>query len=230
MTTEASDKTLSYSYLFADGRLETIDLHFTKDMRLLGGAEEPWTALSVFRCEHCPLGVDGHCPFAMALAPVVERFSQDISYTPVTVTVNLSTKVISAYRDLQHGLSPLVGLIGATSGCPHLEFFRPMARTHLPFSDEQDTLFRLIASHLLGRYFAHGRGTSILAMDFPELIAWCLAAAKVNRFMASRIRSATTGDAIVNALITLDSGIQAIQYVIEDELEDLAWLYKSAAK
>lgn len=227
---ESSEKTLSYSYLFADGRFETVTLTFTKDMRLLEGREEPWTALSVHRCEHCPLGTDGHCPFAMALAPIVDNFAQDISYTPVTVTVNLGNKVISADRDLQHGLSPMVGLIGATSGCPHLEFFRPMARTHLPFSDEQDTLFRLIASHLLGRYFAHGRGTSVLAMDFPELITSCLAAAKVNRFMASRIRSASTGDAIVNALITLDSGIQAIQYVIEDELEDLAWLYKSATK
>jgi hypothetical protein len=38
------------------------------------------------------------------------------------------------------------------------------------------------------------------------------------------------GDAVINALITLDSGMQIIPYVLNDELEDLAWLYESAAQ
>lgn len=231
MIDEAKEKIVTYEYRFADGREERCDLRFTKDMCLDWGREEPWAALSFHRCEHCPLGEAGYCPFAKALAPVIDRFADDVSYNPVTVTVHLGNKIVQADRALQHGLSPMVGLIGATSGCPHLAFFRPMARTHLPFSDEQDTLFRLISSHMLGRYFAQGRGASSLSLDFPDLAQSCANAAKVNRFMAERIRAmGKQGDAVINALITLDSGMQIIPYVLDDELEDLAWLYESAAQ
>ncbi len=230
MTDGPKEKTVTYEYRFSDGRRERFDLTFSSDMALNWGREEPWTELSFHRCDHCPLGEAGHCPFAKAMVPVMERFSGDLSYTPVTITVHLGNKVVQAERALQHGLSPMIGLIGATTGCPHLEFFRPMARTHLPFADEQDTLFRLIGSHLLGQYFARGRGTAAVSLDFPGLALSCANAAKVNRFMAGRIRAVSRNDAVVNALITLDSGIQTMPYVIEDELEDIAWLYQGAEK
>lgn len=230
MSAGPKEKTVVYEYRFSDGRHERFDLAFSPEMALDGwGREEPWTALSFHPCSHCPLPGGGHCPFAKALVPVIERFSGDLSYTPVVVTVHLGDKLIQAERALQHGLSPLIGLIGATTGCPHLEFFRPMARTHLPFADQQDTLFRVIASHLLGRYFTQGRGGT-LSLDFPGLAQCCADAAQVNRFMAGRIRAVSTNDAVVNALITLDSGIQTMPYVIEDELEDLAWLYQGDEK
>lgn len=211
---------ITYHFRFADGRAERIALTFDPAMRLEQHAERPWTRLDSHRCPHCPLPADaGHCPFATGLAGCAERFDDIYSYERVEVAVVTEHRTVMAERALQHGLASLVGLVGATCGCPLLAFFRPMARLHLPFACELETLIRAFSLHLLGEW-VQGR-----PLDLGDLAANYQAAALVNRSMADRLRLVCTHDAVVNALITLDTFAQAVPYVMEDKLAEFAGIF-----
>ncbi|MCR6632810.1 MAG: hypothetical protein NVV74_23745 [Magnetospirillum sp.] len=213
-------KEILYIFRFADGREEQVRLGFDERMLLEDHAERPWTALAAHRCGHCPLPETAdHCPFATGLAPFAERFAAFASYDRVQVVARSPQRDVVAERALQHGLASLIGLVGATSGCPHLAFFRPMARFHLPFSSEEETLVRAFALHLLGDWI-NGR---TLAID--DLAANYRAAAEVNRAMAERMRAAFPGDAVVNALVSLDTYAQAVPYVVGEKLAELAYIF-----
>lgn len=220
---------VTYRFHFPDGRREEVRLDFLPDMTVRHRCDEPaWTRLDNYRCGHCPLGETGTCPFASALAPFTAQFEDFYSYEPVRVEVLTPHRTITAECDLQHALASLLGLVGATSGCPHLAFFRPMARFHLPFASEEETLYRAFSAHLLGRYFASGDGCRVQA-DFDLLRTEYEAAARVNRGMAERMRAAFTRDAVVNALVVLDTFAQAAPMVIEDRLEELAYIFENEA-
>ncbi|NFV81025.1 DUF6901 family protein [Magnetospirillum aberrantis] len=211
----------TYAFVFGGGRELKLELTFDADMRLAQRAEAEWTRLDFHRCSHCPLPSEvGHCPFATGLAPFMAGFDGMDSFERAQVMVRSAQRVVVGERAVQHGLASLIGLIGATSGCPRLDFFRPMARFHLPFSSEQETLVRAISMHLLDDWI-NGRP---LALD--DLAAGYHAAALVNRTMADRIRAAFRRDAVVNALVSLDAYAQAVPLVIEDELEELAPLFR----
>lgn len=213
-------KGITYHFRLGDGRTEQVGLSFDTAMRLDQRAETPWTSLASHRCGHCPLPAEsGHCPFATGLAPFAERFDDFFSYDRVEIAVVTDQRTIVAERALQHGLASLIGLVGATSGCPHLEFFRPMARFHLPFASEEETLVRAFGMHLLGDWVA-GR-----PLGLDDLMTSYDAAAQVNREMAERLRAVCRRDAAVNALITLDTVAQAIPYVIDEKLAELAYIF-----
>lgn len=210
----------SYVFKFADGRELKFDLRFDAHMRLEQRAEEAWTSLEFHRCSNCPLPSDaGHCPFAAGLAPFLGGFDGLDSFARVQVMVRSAQRVVVAERAVQHGLASLIGLIGATSGCPRLEFFRPMARFHLPFASEEETLVRAFSMHLL-EDLINGRPPAL-----DDLVADYEGAALVNRSMADRVRAAFQRDAVVNALVTLDAYAQAVPYVIEDRLEELVHIF-----
>lgn len=214
-------KALSYIFTFKDGREERLSLTFDAEMRLQQQAQPHWTALDFHRCPHCPLAADvGHCPFAAGLAPFIGNFAECDSYARVQVVVRSELRLVAAERALQHGLASLIGLIGATSGCPHLEFFRPMARFHLPFASEEETLVRAFSMHLLEDWVI-GRVPSL-----DDLGEHYLAAAQVNRTMADRIRAVCRRDAVVNALVSLDAYAQAVPFVLEEKLAELRYIFQ----
>jgi hypothetical protein len=41
----------------------------------------------------------------------------------------------------------------ATSGCRYTAYFKPMARFHLPFANEEETAYRAISMYLLSQRF-----------------------------------------------------------------------------
>lgn len=217
-------KAVRYCFRFEDGRTEAVALTFSPDMIVNERDTPPWTGLEFHRCSHCPLPPEGTCPLASALAPIIQRFDDWFSYERVTVEVTTPVRACSAEKALQHGLASLFGLVGAASGCPHLAFFRPMARFHLPFATEEETLFRAFSSHMLGRYFAGGRADS-LDIALGDLGANYRAAAQVNGGMADRIRAAFSHDAAVNALAVLDTYAQAVPFLIEEKLEELRYVF-----
>ncbi len=51
----------------------------------------------------------------------------------------------------QQAMSSVLGLIMATAGCPWTDRLRPMARFHLPFASEAETVYRSVCMFLLAR-------------------------------------------------------------------------------
>lgn len=119
-----------------------------------------WTELGFKQCSHCPLNPsrESHCPLALHLAELIERCSALISYEGVHVTVTTPQRTIVKKTTAQRAIGSLMGLIMASSGCPHTRFFRPMARFHLPFADEQETIYRSASSYLLAQYLRKQEG------------------------------------------------------------------------
>lgn len=221
---------ITYVFHLGGGASETIRLDFdAKTYRLKAGqsAEEPaWTRLETHQCAQCPLDpkTSPFCPFARALSPFVARFDRFYSYDTSVVEVRAGRRTIVTEGPLQQGMASLLGLIGATSGCPKLAFFRPMARHHLPFASAEETLTRAFATHLLREYLRQG-GTGSQSIDVGGLQAHYAAVALVNRGMADRIRSAFVKDSVVNAIVILDTFAQAIPFVVEESLEEIRPLF-----
>lgn len=222
--------TIRYRFHLAAKVTEDIGLDFDRgsfQLRLAPVPEEPaWAALDFHKCGHCPLKPteSPFCPFAQALSRFIARFDTFYSYENAVVEVMTEHHTVVAHGALQRGMSSLIGLIGATCGCPHLAFFRPMARFHLPFASEEETLYRVFATHLLGQFIAD----QTQAPSFAGLQVGYEAASRVNREMAERIRAAFAKDAVVNGLIILDTFAQAAPYVIKEKLEELRHIFTSA--
>jgi hypothetical protein len=117
-----------------------------------------------------------------------------------------------------------MGLIIATSGCPHTAFFRPMARFHLPLATEAETLYRAVSMYLLAQYFLKNEGRPA-DLDLAGLKNIYANVGIVNRAVADRIRNATKKDSAINALVLLDVFTMALPFAIEDSLQDLRYLF-----
>jgi hypothetical protein len=98
----------------------------------------------------------------------------------------------------------------ATSGCPHMDFLKPMARYHLPFSTAEETIVRTSSLYLLTQYFKEDSGDEAdyrLAYlgELYEQVS------KVNEGIIQRIRSrSASGDTNANSIITLNSFAQIL--------------------
>lgn len=187
-----------------------------------------WTRLDFEQCGHCPLTVEQatHCPLAASLVGVIDISREVLSHDEVEVTVVTAERAIQARTTAQRGISAVMGLISATSGCPHTAFLKPMARYHLPFANEEETIYRAASMYLLAQYFRrlHGGGADL---DLAGLAEFYRQLQAVNQAMMQRIRSASDKDAAANALVLLDLFAKAMPYSIEDSLEEVRYLFSA---
>ena len=218
--------TITYRFKLSDD--STAEFQVTIDRESLEVVRDPevstpdWARLDFHKCDHCPLSSDTtpDCPLSASIATVVERFEDILSYSEVEVEVETEARTISKTSTAQQGLSALMGMIMATSGCPYTAYFKPMARFHLPFANEEETVYRAVSMYLLSQYFTNEEGEEIdLALEGLQKIY--LNIQELNRAMATRIREAITQDAAVNAIVVLDFFAQTMPFAIEDRLEQL---------
>lgn len=190
-----------------------------------------WTRLGFNICSHCPFTEKAmsRCPVALSLAEVTERFGSILSYDTVELEVVTSERVVKQTATAQRCVSSLIGLLMATSGCPHTAFFKPMARFHLPLASEAETLYRSTSMYLLSRYFVGMKGgPSRVELDGLTKIYDNLQT--LNRHIAKRLRAASRTDSAVNALVILDLYAEAAPYAIEDALDTLEPLFSHYIK
>ncbi len=222
---------IRYSFTLEKGHSESIDLRIddnTMENSSQPGGELPaWTNLDFCQCPHCPLEVAGnpHCPVATSLVDITGRFEEIVSHDEVEVTVVSIERTVSQRTTAQRALSSLLGILFATSGCPHTQFFKPMACFHLPLSTERDTIFRAAGMYLLAQYFRRSEGRTE-DVDLAGLTVIYKNIHQVNIAIATRLRSVLTTDSSVNAIIFLDMFTKALPYVIEEKLLDIRYLFE----
>ena len=169
--------------------------------------EEPpaWARLDYKQCRNCPLkpSEETWCPFASELARILAPLAQHHSYDELKVTIHWRGRVIEQRSTLQRVLGSLIGFIGATCGCPRTRTFLPLAFVHQPFSEADETLFRLVGAYLIGQVLRANRGlsTDFMLSELPELYGHLR---QVNLGMANRLRSLSDSDHGVNGVIVLD--------------------------
>jgi len=200
---------IKYEYFFEDNRSESFDLNLHDGDLLLDplpvNENDSWIRLGFHQCEECPLdsGTHRYCPVARNLFYVLMRFKDNFSYDRVLNRVTTVNRRIEKESSLQEGLSPLIGLIMASSGCPILDKFRPMVLTHLPFADEKETIYRAVSAYLLSQYLKEkeGKEADWKLEKFRNMYA---RVEKINDSFIKRFRVIEGKDANVNALIILD--------------------------
>jgi len=205
--------------------LDRQTLSFISDKR----SDPPlWTQLNHNKCANCSLseGSNKYCPIALNLADIAEEFKDFFAYENVSVAVTTEDRVYSKDTTIQQGLSSLIGIVMTTSGCPVMEYLKPMVRFHLPFATLTETIFRMVSMYLMLQYFLHQDG-KVADWKLDGLEKIYSEVGRVNRDFAQRLADAAKKDANVNALVNLDCFAAMIPLAAEKTLNELK-LYFSA--
>lgn len=224
--------TINISYRFNLGTHgeERFDLQLdAKTIELIPRQEQgtpAWTDLPFHQCPHCPLNQTEYpsCPVAANISRVIWRFDEVVSHDDIDLEVTTDARKVSQHTTAQKGISSLLGLLFATSGCPHTNYMKPMARFHLPLATEADTIFRAAGMYLLAQYFLKRDGQegdlelSGLSDIYRNLHI-------VNTSIAERIKSIAVTDSSTNAVIILDTFTNIMPFVIEDNLDEIRHLF-----
>jgi hypothetical protein len=109
----------------------------------------------------------------------------------------------------------------ATSDCPIMNFFKPMARFHLPFSTVEETVFRTTSIYLLRQYFEYQNGNEP-DLDLKKLNQRYDQVQIVNSGILNRINSVAQKDAI----IILDTLAQMLSMELSHGLHSFEYLFK----
>ncbi|HFE39627.1 MAG TPA: hypothetical protein ENK06_14630 [Gammaproteobacteria bacterium] len=230
MTNASNQSSLVYHLTVND--VNKLDYHFSQNelgLKLVESvnlATENWMALEHMQCRNCPLNKRQHpfCPIAKNLGVLLKDWHNIVSFDKVSLEVISKNRTISATTTAQSALSSLLGLIMATSDCPHTQFFRPMAYFHLPLSTPEETSFRAISTHLMTQFFRLRNGEAV-QFNLQGLIDIYETMHTVNIFMKRRIESAVVNDAALNAVVLLDLLAITLPNYLDVELERLEKLF-----
>lgn len=220
-----------YKLAFADGKILEFPINIDKaSNRFIPQNDEAapaWAALDYHQCSNCPLAKTDVplCPVAANLVPLIDLCGAMTSYQAVRMEVVTPERSISGDTSVQRVLSSILGLIIATSPCPHTEYLKPMARFHLPLASEDETIFRTASMFLLAQYFLYKEGKAF-SLDLDNLTNIYKELMILNRALAGRLRTVITEDGAVNGIILLDLLSQSVSWSIEEGLEELRYLFK----
>jgi hypothetical protein len=187
-----------------------------------------WTALENCQCRVCPLTRERHphCPIAVNIHGLVEYFKDFFSTDKMRITVVTEERTYFREAPAQKGLASILGVVMATSGCPVMDFLRPMAKYHLPFSSSEETIIRSTSMYLLAQYFVSKKGGKP-DISLEKLNRAYDAVQLVNEGMCERIATVVhKKDATSNAVIILHTLSQLLGMAIEAKLDSLEPLFE----
>jgi hypothetical protein len=217
---------IRYRFDLPDGSQKSLDFSFdATDFRLANAAPATppsWTDLKFNQCANCPLNAaqSPHCPAALQMVSAIEPLKALASFDTVGVTVTQGERTIYAETSAQTAMSSVLGLIMATAGCPWTDRLRPMARFHLPFATEAETVYRSTSMFLLARELAGGSTQGFAALEglYENLHI-------VNRDMSRRLGAAARTDPAQNAMALLDAYTTLLPAALACSLEELKPLF-----
>ena len=218
-------QTIVYHFQFSDGRRESFAVGGEK-------ADTPpetlpdWTALKFHQWANCPLSAVStpRCPMAVNFVKLISVFGKRQSFEPVEARVDMAERSVSKSTTIQRAVGSLMGLRAADSDCPRIDFLKPMAHFHLPFSSEEETIYRVTSLYLLSQYFLKHSQSPDWGLE--ELKRSYQGLKLVNAAMADRLRSLQQADGAVNALVLLDLLAKALPYSIDEALEELRPIFE----
>jgi hypothetical protein len=214
----------SYRFTFEDKNSKKFTVILDGKSRLVKKKKKKppsWTLLEHHQCSPCTLGnTNGYCPVAVNISELVSTFIQYPSHKKCTVSCRSPERLVSKDTTVQKGLSSILGLLMATSGCPVMDFLRPLARFHLPFATVDESVFRSVAAYLLRQYFLKDDKQQV-DFELNNILDQYEVVKKVNKGMLERIRDISVRDADQNAIVTLNSLAQILEMEIETNLESL---------
>ena len=224
-----------YEFQMEDGASTRVKVELEPDTLYLihGGLDNPpeWSRLDYKQCPCCSLQLetDPYCPIAVNIGDLVETFKDIYSYNNCTVICATADRTYSKETSVMEGLSSIFSIIMATSKCPVMDFFRPMARFHLPFATIEETMVRAASMFLLRQYYEYKRGL-IKEFDLASLETRYSLVQQINEGLLERVRSLGSEDADKNAMVTLHSLSQLLATEIDYNLAELEYMFINPAE
>ncbi len=227
-------KVISYKYtfFFEDGKekkfainlnADTLDLIYDHEL------EKPdWAKKNNFNCpvacsEHKD---ETHCPIGIHINHMIKQFSNLPSFQKVRISVETNNRIYFKETSLQVGLGSLFGIIMPASGCPVLGKLKPLVKFHLPFSNNEETEFRVFSMYLLSQFFLRKKGKDV-DWEMYNLKKLYEDIRNINRNLAKNIADLEKLDAGINSLIVLDTFADSVSFSLEENLSDLEKLFES---
>jgi hypothetical protein len=223
---------ITYRISLDENKTEVFDFIFdAENFDLINNTVEnppQWTELEFRQCSHCPLNSEEHkhCPVALQMANIVDRFESTHSIDEVVMEVQMDEKTIRQKTALQRVIASMLDLVFPISGCPKTEHMKPLARFHTPLASEEETVFRVTSMYLLGQYFQSttSKGGDI---EFDGLTRIYEELHILNKSVASRIQHATRSDSTKNAVTLLDMYSTLVPVLLEDQLAEMRGFFKA---
>lgn len=221
-----------YEFRFEDGKRKVFNIRINPETMNIIKKERKnnpkWTRLEFNQCECCPLTVDAftYCPIAVNISELVDEFKNVFSYKNCIVRCTAPERTYFKKTTITQGLFSILGVINATSECPIMSFFKPMARFHLPFSTVEETLVRATSIYLLRQYFDYQKGL-MPDLDLKKFEAFYIKVKYVNEGILRRIKTVGTKDANKNAIILFHSLAQVFSMDINYRLDTIRFLFDS---
>jgi hypothetical protein len=218
--------TISYCFQLSDGTRETMDLKLDQTtleiMNKVPDELPAWTDLGFHQCPNCQFSPQDRasCPAAANLVNLVRGFAKVLSHDWITTEVTTAERTFVQEAPAQRSVSSLMGLIMAASGCPRTAYFRPMARFHIPWASQEETLYRATSMYLLAQYLRKLEGLSS-GLELDGLTKIYQDVRTVNRSFADRLRAASELDSAINALVVLDTHAMTLPWSIDGALAEL---------
>ncbi|HLE12186.1 MAG: hypothetical protein A2504_13635 [Bdellovibrionales bacterium RIFOXYD12_FULL_39_22] len=236
MTTTSEDSILRFRYTFKIHDSDrVVDYQFALNSKTLlfipqetGPAKlSSWADLTFCQCSNCPLDSKkiSQCPIASNINNLVYSFNDFRSYQKATIIVSTPERKYFTEDSVQIGLFSIFGVIMATSGCPHMNFLRPMARFHLPFATVEETIFRSTSTFLLREYLIKKTQNSKHEISLDNMADLYKSVELVNDGILKRIHSIAIADADQNALVILNSFAQIIGMESENDYSELTKIF-----
>lgn len=179
-----------------------------------------WTRLEVGQCENCPLSrkEHEHCPVAVAIIDVVDRFATSYAHEKATVTVHARERRYEKDCSLQIGLGSLMGLLMATSGCPVMAPLKPIARSHLPFATSYETIPRIASRYLFQQYLHWQNADEEPDWELRKLSKIYAQIQLVNNGISKRLETVKVRDASRNAVSHLHIFAELLAFSIDENM------------
>jgi len=177
-----------------------------------------WTQLDNFKCSNCPIesGFIKYCPVAINLVDIIEFFSDIPSYEQAKITVECNDRSYYKETSVQDGVSGLVGILMAASGCPVLGRLKPLVKFHLPFASLEETEYRVFAAYAFAQVVKSKTGgqpdfdMANLKLIYDEVL-------KTNLNIASKIADIEQMDTSINALIGLNNFADTVTFSLDED-------------
>jgi hypothetical protein len=223
---------IAYRIKLSDKVTEMFDFELDGETFELVGRDvtnpPPWTALGFKQCPNCPLKVEEHphCPMALQLHDVVQRFHKTSSIDEVELEVITEQRRIIKKTALQNAISSMLGLLFPISGCPKTEGMKPLARFHVPMASEEETVFHVAGMYLLAQYFVNLKNKNGV-LSFDGLITMYDDLHIVNKAVASRLQSVTSSDSVKNAITLIDMYSSLIPMLLQDQLAEMRGFFSA---
>lgn len=234
----AERKILEFKYHIIDAESKQKDFVISVDAKTLtiiteeASNQPAWTKLDFQQCSICPLTSATHefCPVAKNIFPIMEFFKDSVSYEDSVIVLETKDRNYSKHTSLQQGVSAMIGIIMATSGCPVLSHLKPMVRFHLPFANPQETLYRAMSMYLVQQYFNYKKGKQP-DWELKGLMKIYEDVHEVNISFSKRLTSLRGKDANVNSLIILDNFANYVNFSIDrSKLASIEELFEESLK